>query len=279
MIKGSVGMGAQRWIDVGLFKFQPSELSKLFFPMFITYYFLNDQEVTQPPQQAFILPFCIMLMSAILILKQPDLGTCLILLFSGSVMFWFIGLSHKFFITAGLLLLISMPLSWHMLKTYQKKRVLVFLGYGDNQKERYQIEQSKIAVGSGGFWGKGFLKGTQNKLSFLPESRTDFIFSVICEEIGFAGAIFVLLLYFLLFLRLFLMMHNLSTFYPQLLCLGLIMHIVFSTIINIGMVLDLLPVVGIPLPFASYGITHLWIGFASLGCINSITCQRYVHDL
>lgn len=279
MIKGSVGMGAQRWIDIGLFKFQPSELSKLFFPMFITYYFLNDDEITQPPQQAFITPFCIMMISAILILKQPDLGTCLILLFSGSIMFWYIGLSNRFFIITGMILLITTPLSWQFLKTYQKKRVLVFLGYGDNQKERYQIEQSKIAVGSGGFWGKGFLKGTQNKLSFLPESRTDFIFSVICEEIGFIGAIFLLLLYLMLFFRLFLMINSLSTFYPQLLCLGLIMHIIFSTIINIGMVLDLLPVVGIPLPFASYGITHVWISFASLGCINSITCQRYVHDL
>jgi len=279
MIKGSIGMGAQRWIDLGLFKFQPSELSKLFFPMFITYYFLNDEQITQPPQQAFIVPFFIMLVSAILILKQPDLGTSLILLFSGSIMFWYTGLSKNFFITAGIILLISTPLSWNMLKTYQKKRVLVFLGYGSNQKERYQIEQSKIAVGSGGFLGKGFLQGTQNKLSFLPESRTDFIFSVMCEEMGLAGATFVLLLYLLLFFRLFLMIGSVSTFYPQLLCLGLIMHIIFSTIINIGMVLDLLPVVGIPLPFASYGITHLWIGFASLGCINSITSQRYVHDL
>jgi rod shape determining protein RodA len=279
ILKGSIGMGAQRWIDMGLFKFQPSELSKLFFPMFVTYYFLNDQETTQPEQKTFIIPCIIMLASAILVLKQPDLGTSLILLFSGSIMFWFIGLSKKFFITLGIILLISTPISWQCLKTYQKKRILVFLGYGDSQKERYQIEQSKIAIGSGGFWGKGFLQGTQNKLSFLPEGRTDFIFSVICEEMGLAGAGLLLFLYFLLFLRLFLMIKSLSTFYPQLLCLGFIMHIVFSTIINVGMVLDLLPVVGIPLPFASYGITHLWIGFASLGCINSITSQRYVHDL
>ena len=279
MLKGSVGLGAQRWIDVGLFKFQPSELSKLFFPMFITYYFLNDHEITRPPQQAFVLPFFIMLISAVLILKQPDLGTCLIILFSGLIMFWFIGLSKKFFITVGIIMLISAPILWECLKTYQKKRVLVFLGYGDNQKERYQIEQSKIAVGSGGFFGKGYLQGTQNKLSFLPESRTDFIFSVVCEETGLAGAMFLILLFMLLFFRLFLMINSISTFYPQLLCLGLIMHIIFSTIINICMVLDLLPVVGIPLPFVSYGITHLWIGFASLGCINSITSQRYVHDL
>ena len=201
MIKGSVGMGAQRWIDIGLFKFQPSELSKLFFPMFITYYFLNDEQIKQPPQDAFIKPFCIMLFSALLIIKQPDLGTGLIILFSGSVMLWFIGLSKNFFIALGLVLLITTPISWQFLKTYQKKRVLVFLGYGDSQKERYQIEQSKIAVGSGGFFGKGFLQGTQNKLSFLPESRTDFIFSVMCEEMGLAGATFLLFLYFLLFLH------------------------------------------------------------------------------
>lgn len=279
MLKGSIGMGAQRWIDVGLFKFQPSELSKLFFPMFITYYFLHDDEITLPPQKAFVIPFLIMLISAILILKQPDLGTCLIILFSGLVMFWFIGLSNKFFITVGILMLMSAPILWECLKPYQKKRVLVFLGYGQMQKERYQIEQSKIAVGSGGFLGKGYLKGTQNKLSFLPESRTDFIFSVICEEVGLAGALFLILLFLALFFRLFLMINSISTFYPQLLCLGLMMHIVFSTIINMGMVLDLLPVVGIPLPFVSYGITHLWIGFASLGCINSITSQRYVDDL
>jgi len=279
MLKGSIGMGAQRWIDLGLFKFQPSELSKLFFPMFVTYYFLNDRKVNEPEQQDFIIPVAIMLISAILILKQPDLGTSLILMFSGSIMFWFTGLSRNFFITIGMMLIITMPISWKCLKTYQKKRVLVFLGYGSQQKERYQIEQSKIAIGSGGFWGKGFLKGTQNKLSFLPESRTDFIFSVICEEMGFAGAAFLLFLFLLLFLRLFFMINSLTTFYPQLLCIGLIMHIIFSTFINIGMVLDLLPVVGIPLPFVSYGITHLWIGFASLGCINSITSQRYVHDL
>lgn len=279
MIKGSIGMGAQRWIDIGLFKFQPSELSKLFFPMFITYYFLHDDKITQPDQKSFITPFLIMLVSALLILKQPDLGTCLIILFSGLVMFWFVGLSKNFFLTVGIIMLITTPLSWECLKPYQKKRVLVFLGYGQMQKERYQIEQSKIAVGSGGFLGKGYLQGTQNKLSFLPESRTDFIFSVICEEIGLIGAIFLILLYLALFFRLFLMINSISTFYPQLLCLGLITHIIFSTIINMCMVLDLLPVVGIPLPFVSYGITHLWIGFASLGCINSITSQRYVHDL
>ena len=194
-------------------------------------------------------------------------------------MLWFMGLSNKFFIYTTFFVLVTAPISWHFLKPYQKKRVLVFLGQGERNKERYQIEQSKIAVGSGGFWGKGFGKGTQNKLSFLPESRTDFIFSVICEEVGFVGATFVIALYLLLFLQILYLIGTISSIYAQLMCLGLLMPIMLSAIINTGMVLDLMPVVGIPLPFMSYGITHIWTSFASLGCINSVTCQRYAQDL
>ena len=279
LVKGSVGMGAQRWINLGFMKFQPSELAKVFFPMFITYYFLNDKEVTQPKLTTYITPITVLALSFILVLKQPDLGTALILLFSGSFMIWFVGLKTKYFIIAGICVVISAPISWHFLKTYQKKRILVFLGQGNKNKERYQIEQSKIAVGSGGVWGKGFMKGTQNKLSFLPESRTDFIFSVICEEIGFLGAVTLLLLYLLLFFRILYLINTITGFYPYLMSLGLLLPIILSTIINICMVLDLLPIVGIPLPFISYGITHIWTTFASLGCINSITCQRYFQEL
>ena len=279
LIKGSVGMGAQRWINLGIIKFQPSELAKLFFPMFITHFFLNDKENNNPKFITYIIPILVLFLSFILVLKQPDLGTALILLFSGSFMLWFIGLKTKFFIYAGVAVLITAPISWHFLKPYQKKRILVFIGQGSAKKERYQIEQSKIAVGSGGFFGKGFLNGTQNRYSFLPESRTDFIFSVIAEETGFAGAILLLLLYLLLFLRLLWLINSICGFYPHLLCLGLLIPIIFSTIINIGMVLDLLPIVGIPLPFISYGITHIWTGFAALGCINSITCQRFFQEL
>jgi len=279
LVKGSVGMGAQRWVNLGFIKFQSSDLAKLFFPMFLSYYFLHDTEETEPKPITYSIPLAIILISFLLILKQPDLGTALILLASGSIMLWFMGLSNKFFMYTGLFLIITAPISWHILKPYQKKRILVFLGQGERDKERYQIEQSKIAVGSGGFFGKGFGKGTQNKLSFLPESRTDFIFSVICEELGFVGAFFVILLYILLFLQILYLITTISSIYSQLMCLGLLMPIMFSAIINIGMVLDLLPVVGIPLPFMSYGITHVWTSFASLGCINSVTCQRYAQDL
>lgn len=279
LFKGSIGLGAQRWINLGIIKFQPSELAKFYFPLCLTYYFSNSKNDHAPQQTAFIIPLLIMLVSVFLILKQPDLGTALIILFSGSTLLWVIGLQTRFFIMAGFFLCLTAPISWHFLKTYQKKRVLVFLGQGSKNKERYQIEQSKIAVGSGGIRGKGFLKGTQNQLSFLPESRTDFIFSIICEEFGFLGALFILFLFLALFFRLFSLISSIQSFYPALMCIGLLIHIILSTIINICMVLDLLPIVGIPLPLISYGITHLWITFASLGCINSITCQRYAQNL
>jgi rod shape determining protein RodA len=279
LFKGSIGLGAQRWIDLGIIKFQPSELAKFFFPLCLTYYFSNTKDNHAPKQTAFIIPLLIMLVSVFLILKQPDLGTALIILFSGATLLWIIGLRTKFFVIAGAFLCLTAPVSWHLLKNYQKKRVLVFLGQGSKNKERYQIEQSKIAVGSGGVRGKGFLQGTQNQLSFLPESRTDFIFSIICEEFGFLGALFILMLFSMLFFRIFSLVSSIQSFYPALMCIGLLIHIILSTIINIGMVLDLLPIVGIPLPLISYGITHLWITFASLGCINSITCQRYAQNL
>lgn len=279
LLKGSIGMGAQRWINLGFIKFQPSELAKFFFPMFITYYFLHDKEISHPKPKTFIIPLIVLLISFLLIIKQPDLGTGLVLLFAGSFMLWFIGLPTRFFFLAGICFIITAPISWHFLKPYQKKRILVFLGQGDRNKERYQIEQSKIAVGSGGLWGKGFGQGTQNNLFFLPESRTDFIFSVICEELGFLGALCIVLLYLILFLRLISLINTIQSFYPHLMALGLLIPIMFSTIINIGMVLNLLPVVGVPLPFMSYGITHLWTSFASLGCINSITCQRYFQEI
>ena len=280
LIKGSVGMGAQRWIDLGFIKFQSSDLAKLFFPMFITYYFLYDNQEDSAPQHiTYAVPIFLILLGFLLVLKQPDLGTALIILFSGALMLWFTGLHAKYFIFAACFLFITTPISWHFLKSYQKNRVLVFIGQGERNKERYQIEQSKIAVGSGGCFGKGIGKGTQNKLRFLPESRTDFIFSVICEETGFVGASLMLMIYILLFLQLFKLIITITSFYPKLMCFGLLAPILFSTMINIGMVLDLLPVVGIPLPFMSYGITHIWTAFASLGCINSVTCQRYAQDM
>ena len=216
-----------------------------------------------------------MALSFILIRKQPDLGTALVLLFCGLIIIWLAGINKSFFIYGGLILLITAPLSWHFLKPYQKQRVLVYVGQGDSRKERYQIEQSQIAIGSGGFFGKGLLKGTQNKLQFLPESRTDFIFSVIAEETGFAGALLIIILFSVLFFQLLWIALSIKSPFVQLLAIGLTLPIIISTLINIGMVTGLMPTVGIPLPFISYGLSNLWVNFASLGWFNAIAIRRF----
>ncbi|HSW73922.1 MAG TPA: FtsW/RodA/SpoVE family cell cycle protein, partial [Candidatus Limnocylindria bacterium] len=199
----------------------------------------------------------------------------LTILFSGMVMLWLAGLSHRFFLTIALVCTVAAPALWYSLKDYQKQRIMVFMGYGDARKERYQIEQSAIAIGSGGLTGKGFLNGTQNKFHFLPESRTDFIFSVIAEETGFVGALLLLCIYALLFWRMLAIIMTIKAPLLQLLAIGLILHIVFSTIINVGMVIGLLPVVGIPLPLVSYGLSNLWVTLATLGWFNGIAMRRF----
>lgn len=275
IIKGSIGMGAQRWVDLGFFKIQPSELTKLLFPAYATYYFYTEKDTLSFSFTQFLPVLAVLALSFILIRKQPDLGTALVLLFCGLIIIWLAGINKSFFIYGGLILLITAPLSWHFLKPYQKQRVLVYVGQGDSRKERYQIEQSQIAIGSGGFFGKGLLKGTQNKLQFLPESRTDFIFSVIAEETGFAGALLIIILFSVLFFQLLWIALSIKSPFVQLLAIGLTLPIIISTLINIGMVTGLMPTVGIPLPFISYGLSNLWVNFASLGWFNAIAIRRF----
>lgn len=274
LIKGSIGMGAQRWIDCGLFKLQPSELAKILFPAYMVYILSTAHKTFPPPFKTFV-PIIIMLFaSVLLIIRQPDLGTALLVLFVGLILCWLAGISRIFFITLLCTLLCALPFVRYVLKPYQQKRIAVFLGYGTADNERYQIEQAHIAIGSGGLCGKGLLHGTQNKLHFLPEGRTDFIFAVLCEEWGLVGALLVLGLYCALFFRSMMIINQLNDRYMQLLALGLLLHIILSTVINIGMVLGLLPVVGIPLPLMSYGISNLWVNMASLGWFQNIAMQR-----
>lgn len=273
LIKGSIGMGAQRWIDVKLFRFQPSELAKLFLPAFIVYYLQGESPSRDYSMRMFMPILFIIACSFVLILKQPDLGTALIVAFSALVMLWHAGISKKFLLWGMLFGAVTAPVLYQCLKPYQRKRIEVFMGEGDKQKERYHVEQSIIAIGSGGFFGKGFLQGTQNRLAFLPERRTDFIFSVLCEEWGLFGSTIVLLLYLFLIIHLLLEIVVIRSFYAQLLALGLLMPTALSVLINVGMVIGLLPVVGIPLPLMSYGLTHTLITCASLGWINGITAS------
>lgn len=276
MVKGHSAMGGTRWIDLFFFKVQPSELAKLFFPSFIAYYFETERESGVYKFREFLPALGVLGVSSLLILKQPDLGTAIILLGSGILLLWLAGMPRWFFVVCAIGGLITAPILWNSLKEYQQKRILVFLGYGEMRKERYQIEQSKIAIGSGGMFGKGFLQGTQNKYLFLPESRTDFIFAVLAEEWGFVGALMLLLIYIFLFARLFWRIGTIHSLFAQLLAAGLVIPLALSTIINIAMVSGLLPIVGIPLPFMSYGVSHLWTSYASLGWVNGIIMtQRY----
>jgi rod shape determining protein RodA len=274
LIKGSIGMGAQRWIDLGLIRFQPSELCKLFLPAFITYHLDHAMETTRNYAPVFVSLIATLLISVLLVRAQPDLGTAILIFVSGSTLFWAAGLQTRWYILAAFVGILCAPLTWHCLKPYQKARIMVFLGHGQAHKERYQREQAIIAIGSGGLYGKGFLEGTQNKLQFLPEGRTDFIFAVLCEEWGFLGACFIIVLYLMLFFRLLYITWSMTVFHQQLLTFGLWIHIFLSTIVNMCMVLGMMPIVGIPLPFMSYGISHLWTTYASLGCIQSINLKR-----
>lgn len=282
MIGGLVGLGAKRWISLYFVKFQPSELAKLFFPLCLAHFLgeiqsLSNSDTKHIQIKNFIFPLILLVISFVLILKQPDLGTALIILFSGFIIFWFIGISHEFFLTLALVGLLGAPFFWNVLKPYQQQRILVLFGYGDAKKERYQIEQSKIAIGSGGIVGKGLLHGTQNKFNFLPEDHTDFIFSVVCEELGFLGALAIILLFFMLFMRIIFIVGTAATLFEQIIGIGLLIHILLSFCINLGMVTGILPTVGIPLPLFSYGLSNLWITLASLGGLNNIAIRRFYY--
>lgn len=273
ILKGTMGMGAQRWINLGVVKLQPSELCKLFLPAFISYYFYTNHD-KRKKMHDFAPIIGVLLLTFVLVLKQPDLGTAIIIALSGTLLLMHAGFPKKWFILILCLGVVSAPCLWHTLKPYQKQRIMVFFGHGDAHKERYQIEQSKIAIGSGGYFGKGYCKGTQNIFQFLPESRTDFIFAVIAEEWGFFGALFIVLLYLILSLRLLSITSTIPDQNIQLLAFGLIIHIILSACINIFMVIGLLPIVGIPLPLMSYGLSNLWVVLASLGWFNGIAMRR-----
>ncbi len=275
LIKGSIGMGGQRWINLFFFKFQPSELTKLFFPTYMINFLHSHKKKIIHSFNLFIPILITLSCSFILIQQQPDLGTAFIVLTSGLILCWLAGLNKKFFIYSIGISLFLTPIFWkYVLHDYQKNRILVFMGQGDSKKEAYQLEQARIAIGSGGLWGKGLFNGTQNRLRFLPESRTDFIFAVLCEEWGLIGALCVLLCYFILFFKSFFMIKKIKDFYAQLFASGLILHIVLATVVNSGMVLGILPIVGIPLPLMSYGLSNLWITYACLGIFQNIT-MRY----
>ncbi len=253
-IAGHIGMGAQRWLHFGGLNIQPSEFMKLAVVLALARYFhrMYPDDIRRIP---FLIPPVIMiLLPAIFILRQPNLGTTVITVAVGGAMCFLAGVQWRYFIGLAAGGLAAAPMAWHFLHDYQKRRVLTFL---DPEKDPlgagYNILQSMIAIGSGGLFGKGFMQGSQNQLNFLPEKHTDFIFTILAEEFGFMGCVFLLLLYMLLLLYGFMVAMNSRSTFGALLALGVTAMVFIHVLINCGMVMGMLPVVGVPLPLMSYG--------------------------
>jgi len=268
---GDIGKGAQRWLDLKVFRFQPSELMKLSVPMMIAYY-LSD--ISLPPRFLQVLLACVMItIPVLLIAKQPDLGTALLVAAAGFSVLFIAGISWRLLTSMGILAAASAPILWYFMHDYQKQRVLTFLNpEHDPLGAGYHIIQSKIAIGSGGFYGKGWLNGTQSYLEFLPERSTDFIFAVYCEEFGMLGVLLLLCVYLFIISRGMYIAINAQNTYGRLLASGLIVTFFVYIFVNMGMATGQLPVVGVPLPLISHGGTSmvtLMIGFGILMAIHT----------
>jgi len=274
LILGVIGKGAQRWLNFGLFTFQPSELMKLALPMIIAWYFA---EHSVPPRFSRILiALVILLVPTLLVAKQPDLGTALVLAASGFFVLFLAGLRWRVIIITCILLI---PLAWlawqYGMHDYQRNRVLMFLNPEiDPLGAGYHIIQSTIAIGSGGMYGKGWLNGTQSHLDFLPERKTDFIFPVFSEEFGFIGSLLLLAIYAAIIIRGLMIAIQAQDTYTRLLAGSITLTFFIYVFINIGMVSGLLPVVGIPLPLVSYGGTSMVTLMTGFGILMSIQTHR-----
>ncbi len=274
---GHTANGAQRWISFGFFLFQPSELMKLSVIVALARYF-DDHKSNEPYLlRELFLPFLMVMIPCVLIMKQPDLGTALMIVIVFASMVLFIGLNRKSLAIVAASVLVMLPVAWHFLKDYQKDRLLTFLSpESDPLGTGYHIIQSVIAIGSGGFLGKGFLKGSQTQLKFLPEQQTDFVFSVFAEEWGFVGGLVLVVLFMALIiwgLKIALLSKDLL---GTMLAFGITALIAWQMTINMGMVLGLLPVVGIPMPFLSYGGSAMVSLLVAIGLLMNVSVRRFL---
>jgi rod shape determining protein RodA len=268
---GVTSKGAQRWLEFGGLSFQPSELMKLAVPMVIAWYFA---EIPLPPTPMRILIACCMIMLPVLLIhQQPDLGTAFLVAAAGFSVLFIAGISWKLIAGITSFVALSTPVLWYFMHDYQKRRILTFLDpEQDPLGAGYHIIQSKIAIGSGGIYGKGWLNGTQSRLEFLPERSTDFIFSVFSEEFGFMGFLLLISVYLFIAARCLYIALNAQNTYGRLLGSGLALTFFVYVFINMGMVIGQLPVVGVPLPLVSRGgssLMTLMIGFGMLMAINT----------
>ena len=270
---GSAGMGAQRWLVLGPLTIQPSELMKLVLPLTLAA-FLSHQDY--PPKPSVLLAsLALIAVPSALVADQPDLGTAVLIGASGLVILFLAGAPMRLFVALGSLALASLYPLWHLLEDYQRRRVVGFLNpSADPYGAGYHITQSKIAIGSGGFTGKGWLEGTQAQLDFLPERHTDFIFAVMSEELGMLGALVLLGLYLVLTFRGLSIAFRSRDMYSRLVAAGISTVFFFYVVINIGMTTGLLPVVGVPLPLVSFGGSSLVALLAGLGLVMGISMRR-----
>ena len=263
---GIKASGSQRWINLYFINLQPSELMKIAIIACLAKYYHREQLNKVNTLQSILVSLIILILPIMLVISQPDLGTAILIASSGLVVVWLAGLNVRYFIYSIAILLISLPFAISFLKPYQKLRILTFLNPDrDPLGAGYQIIQSKIAVGSGGLMGKGFLKGTQSYLEFLPEKHTDFIFTLFSEEFGFIGSLGLLLIYIIVIYRVIKIGVISRSYFAKLFCYGYGSAIFFYVTVNMSMVLGLLPIVGSPLPIMSYGGSSMlatMIGFA-----------------
>ena len=262
--------GSQRWINLYFINFQPSELMKIAIIVCFAKYYNRMQLTNVNKFNNLLIPLVILVLPIILVISQPDLGTSILIALSGIIVLWLAGVNLKYFFYSSLILLISAPFIISFLKPYQKLRILTFF---DPDKDPlgagYQIIQSKIAVGSGGLFGKGFLKGTQGYLEFLPEKHTDFIFTLYSEEFGFIGSILLLLVYVVLIFRILKIGSLSRSFFGKFFCYGFGSAIFIYIVVNMSMVLGLLPIVGSPLPIMSYGGSSMLATMIGLSIVMS----------
>ena len=274
---GHDAMGAQRWLNLGFIRIQPSELMKIGLILALSRYFHGSSLQEMMSMSAIVILSFMVLIPVALVLKQPDLGTA-VLMGAGSLsLFFLVGIQMWKFVALGIAGLISIPIGWRFLHDYQKERVFTFLDpERDPLGKGYHILQSKITLGSGGVFGKGFLQGTQSRLNFLPEKHTDFIFTVLAEEFGLVGSVSLLLLYLALIFYGYVIAFRSASFFGRLLALGLTTNLFLYVFINIAMVMGLLPVVGVPLPMISYGGTVMLTLMFSFGLIECVNVNRDV---
>ena len=279
-IYGITASGSQRWINLYFINLQPSELMKIAIIVCFARYFHREQMTNINSFKNIIVSIAILILPILLVISQPDLGTSILIAMSGIIVMWLAGFNIKYFVYSGLALVVSLPFVISILKPYQKLRVLSFFNPDrDPLGAGYQIIQSKIAVGSGGLTGKGYLKGTQSYLEFLPEKHTDFIFTLFSEEHGFVGSLILLILYAVLIFRILNIGSKSRSYFGKLFCYGFGSAIFVYVAVNMSMVLGLLPIVGSPLPIMSYGGSSMLATMIGLSIVMStkIHSKQIIH--